>query len=458
MGEVYRARDTKLGREVAIKILPASFVHDPDRVARFQREAQMLAALNHPHIAAIYGLEDSGATQFLVLELVEGETLASKLEGLTAGGLGLDQTLAIARQVADALEAAHEKGIIHRDLKPANIAITHDGDVKVLDFGLAKALEANARPELTHSPTLTFAATQAGVILGTAAYMSPEQAKGRTADKRADIWAFGCVLYEMLTGRRAFDGEDVSEVIAAVIRGEPDWSALPPNTPEQIRLLLKRCLEKDRKARISDIGTARFLMTETIAPASPVSVSSHPAQADRRRSVAIGTAIGLIAGMIIATLAARTILRSTSAPSPKPARFAIGLPPGSLQVLQAADRNLDISADGAFIVYRGAGATQAQLFVRGERARCTTVEPRCRRTVAVHFSGRPLGRFLCGPGAEEGVDHRWPGDHAVPRPVDHSRRELGSRRHHRFRRHQQRTHERTRKRRGTAGVDQTGCG
>jgi serine/threonine-protein kinase len=155
MGEVYRARDTKLGRDVAIKILPASFVHDPDRVARFQREAQMLAALNHPHIAAIYGLEDSGATQFLVLELVEGETLASKLEGLTAGGLGLDQTLAIARQVADALEAAHEKGIIHRDLKPANIAITHDGDVKVLDFGLAKALEANARPELTHSPTLT---------------------------------------------------------------------------------------------------------------------------------------------------------------------------------------------------------------------------------------------------------------------------------------------------------------
>jgi serine/threonine-protein kinase len=228
--------------------------------------------------------------------------------------------------------------------------------------------------------------------------MSPEQAKGRTADKRADIWAFGCVLYEMLTGRRAFDGEDVSEVIAAVIRGEPDWTALPPNTPEQIRLLLKRCLEKDRKARISDIGTARFLMTETIAPASPVSVSSQPAQADRRRSVAIGTAIGLIAGIIIATLAARTILRSTSAPWPKPARFAIGLPPGSLQVLQAADRNLDISADGAFIVYRGAGATQAQLFVRAVN----------------ELDARPLSRAVEGRSPFISPDGRWVGFFAGP--------------------------------------------
>jgi serine/threonine protein kinase len=227
MGEVYRAHDTKLGRDVAIKVLGPSFVGDAERVARFQREAQILASLNHPHIAAIYGLVETGAAQCLVLELVEGQTLAGRLAAIPRRAIPIDETLAIARQIADALEAAHEKGIIHRDLKPANIALTADGQVKVLDFGLAKALgppeasPSGSPAQLAHSPTLTFAATEAGMILGTAAYMSPEQAKGRVADKRTDVWSFGCVLYEMLAGKRAFEGEDATEVIAAVVRGEP---------------------------------------------------------------------------------------------------------------------------------------------------------------------------------------------------------------------------------------------
>ena len=226
MGEVYRARDLKLGRDVAIKVLPAAFVTDPERLGRFQREAQLLAALNHPHIASIFGLEESGETTFLAMELVEGESLADRVQ---AGALGLDESLSIARQIGQALAAAHDKGIIHRDLKPANVMLTSDGRVKVLDFGLAKMLETPAGPiSATHSPTLSVQATMAGTILGTAAYMSPEQARGRAVDKRTDIWAFGCVLYEMLTGRRAFEGEDITDTIAAVVRGEPNWGAIPP--------------------------------------------------------------------------------------------------------------------------------------------------------------------------------------------------------------------------------------
>ncbi len=225
MGEVYRARDTKLGRDVAIKVVSDGFGHDPERMARFEREAHMLAALNHPHIAAIYGLEESSGSQFLVMELVEGETLADRigsrlrLSEARTQGLPVAEALAIARQVAEALQAAHEKGIIHRDLKPANIALTADGQVKVLDFGLAKALDPVQSTGLSNSPTLTLGATQAGVVLGTAAYMSPEQVKGRAADQRSDVWAFGCVLFEMLTGTRACDGEDVSDTLAAVLRG-----------------------------------------------------------------------------------------------------------------------------------------------------------------------------------------------------------------------------------------------
>src|SRR5262249_10705490 len=264
MGEVYRARDVKLQRDVAIKILPASVAGDADRLARFTREAQALAALNHPHIAHVHGLEEADGVRALVMEFVDGETLAARL---ARGPIPLDEALPIARQIAEALEAAHGKGIVHRDLKPANIMVTRDGQAKVLDFGLAKSSDPTSPADLANSPTLTFQATQVGVILGTAAYMSPEQARGRGVDKRSDVWAFGCVLFEMLTGRRAFDGEDATDTIAAVVRADPDWSALPREVPDQIRLLLQRCLTKDPRARISDIAVARFLMTETLTAA-----------------------------------------------------------------------------------------------------------------------------------------------------------------------------------------------
>jgi serine/threonine protein kinase len=268
MGEVYRATDTKLGRDVALKVLPAAFANDTQRMARFQREAQVLASLNHPHVASIYGLEESGPTRALVMELVEGATLA---ERVTHGPLTLEEALPIARQIAEALEAAHERGIIHRDLKPANIKITPEGEVKVLDFGLAKAVDSeDSAADISNSPTLTAAATQAGMILGTAAYMSPEQARGKKVDKRADIWAFGGVLYEMLTGRRAFEGETTSDTLAAVLKTEPNWDALPTAIPANIRRLLKRCLQKDPKLRLRDIGEARIAIEESLGGTADV--------------------------------------------------------------------------------------------------------------------------------------------------------------------------------------------
>ena len=248
MGEVYRARDSKLNRDVALKVLPPRFALDPDRVARFGREAQMLAALKHPNIAAIYGVEESGELQALVLELVDGPTLADRI---ASGSLALGEALAIGRQIAEALEAAHEKGIVHRDLKPANIKIDRGGVVKVLDFGLAKAMiPDNDRPDLTGS--------HAGLILGTASYMSPEQARGHSVDKRGDIWAFGGVLYEMLTGRLAFPGGTVSDTIAKILERDPDWSALPATTPEPVRRVLVRCLAKKPQQRLRDIGDVRI--------------------------------------------------------------------------------------------------------------------------------------------------------------------------------------------------------
>ena len=296
MGEVYRAMDTNLARQVAIKVLPDAVAADAERLARLGREAKTLASLNHPNIAAIYGLERSGGTTALVMELVEGPTLQEILagSGRWASGSGaaseqqarslepgaqrralpLEEALPIARQVAEALEAAHEHGIIHRDLKPANIKVREDGVVKVLDFGLAKALPqaGTASASVTQSPTITTPAmTQAGMILGTAAYMSPEQAKGREADKRSDVWAFGCVLYEMLTGRRAFDGEDMTEVLGAVVRLEPDWLALPSDVPMPVRALLQRSLVKDRRKRIADIAAALFVLEHQsgVAAAGP---------------------------------------------------------------------------------------------------------------------------------------------------------------------------------------------
>ncbi len=267
MGEVYRARDTKLGRDVAVKVLPDAFAQDAERLARFEREARVLASLNHPNVAAIYGLEESEGVRFLVLELVEGETLD---ERLAAGPLPIEEALRLARQIAEALEAAHEKAIVHRDLKPGNIKVTPDGKVKVLDFGIAKTFGADpSTADASRSPTLT--STQAGTVLGTPAYMSPEQARGRPVDKRTDIWSFGCVLYEMLTGRKAFGGATVSDTLAAILAREPDWSAVPSSAPREVHQLLHRCLEKDANRRLRDAGDARLEIEEAVTrSASPV--------------------------------------------------------------------------------------------------------------------------------------------------------------------------------------------
>jgi serine/threonine protein kinase len=265
MGEVYRARDTKLGRDVAIKVLPDVFARDSARMARFGREAKLLAALDHSNIASIYGLEDSGGTSALVMQLAEGPTLAARI---AEGPIPIEEALPIARQIADALEYAHEKGIIHRDLKPANVKVAGNDTVKILDFGLAKALESElSAKELADSPTISRLATEAGLLLGTAAYMSPEQARGKPVDRRADIWAFGCLLYEMLTGIMAFHGDSVTDTLASVVRSEPDWSKVPARTPVSVRVLLQRCLQKDPKQRLRDIGDARIALDEAISSA-----------------------------------------------------------------------------------------------------------------------------------------------------------------------------------------------
>ena len=269
MGEVYRATDSKLDREVAIKVLPEAVANDAERVARFEREAKVLAALNHPMIAAIYGFDEADGKRFLVLELVEGPTLADRL---ASGRLPVEECLDIGRQIAEALEVAHEKGIIHRDLKPANVKVTADGDVKVLDFGLAKALtEDEASFDPASSPTITENFTAPGIILGTAAYMSPEQARGRPVDKRSDIWSFGCVLYECLTADSLFRGETVTDSVGAILHKQPEWDKLPANTPPTVQLLLRRCLAKDRKRRLRDIGDVRIELEAAIAdPTSSV--------------------------------------------------------------------------------------------------------------------------------------------------------------------------------------------
>jgi eukaryotic-like serine/threonine-protein kinase len=322
MGEVYRAHDSKLNRAVAIKILPPEFANDPDRLARFKREAQVLASLNHPNVGGIYGFEDSGSVHALVLELVEGPTLADLLTNVASGfsrtslenptkvgshsrPLPIDEALGIARQIADALEAAHEQGIIHRDLKPANVKVRDDGTVKVLDFGLAKLADpAGAAPQgspsLTQSPTITTPAmTQAGMILGTAAYMSPEQAKGRPADKRSDIWAFGCVLYEMLTGKRAFDGEDVSDTLAAILRGEPDWTRLVVRRP--LIRLIQRCLAKDVRRRLQSIGDARLELEDIASDSERTDTTAAAGERSRARVVlwvAVATVAAVLSGIV----------------------------------------------------------------------------------------------------------------------------------------------------------------
>jgi serine/threonine protein kinase len=314
MGEVYRALDTRLKRQVAIKVLPASVAEDAVRLARFQREAEVLALLNHPHIAAVYGLEEMSAGKALVMELVEGQTLADRI---AHAPIPIDETLAIARQIAEALEAAHERGIVHRDLKPANIIVREDGAVKVLDFGLAKLAESRSSGEgdPLDSPTITSGAmTGIGLILGTAAYMSPEQARGRAVDKRTDVWAFGAVLYEMLARRRAFEGDSATDTIAAVVKSTPDWSALPPDVPPHVVTLIQRCLEKDRKLRIGDMAVARFLLTHGADLSSPLSPTDQIAVTRApiwRRVWPLAVAAGL-AGVAIGWFMPRTMTNATA--------------------------------------------------------------------------------------------------------------------------------------------------
>jgi serine/threonine protein kinase len=310
MGEVYQAHDTKLGRDVAIKVLPGAFAHDPDRLSRFQREAKMLASLNHPNIATIHGLEQSGGTSYLVMELVSGETLQDRVA--RDGPVPVEEALTIAKQIAEALEAAHEKGIIHRDLKPANVKVTPEGKVKVLDFGLAKAFAGDtstATEDMRNSPTLSMAATMQGVILGTAAYMSPEQARGKSVDKRTGIWAFGCVLYELLTGKQAFHGEDITEILAAVVMKEPAFDVLPANISPSIRVLLQRCLRKDRRQRTPDAATIRIEIEDAIAaPKDSGATQATPASTSKLlRAVTAVLAIIAAGASFIAYRAARPV-------------------------------------------------------------------------------------------------------------------------------------------------------
>ena len=301
MGEVWRARDTKLGREVAIKTLPEEFAKNADRLARFEREAKLLASLNHPNIAAIHGFEEDNGTHFLVLELVEGDTLADRLN---RGAIPVEDSLKLALQIADALKAAHDKGVIHRDLKPLNIKVTDDDNVKVLDFGLAKAFAGDeAESTVSNSPTLSMAATQQGVILGTAAYMSPEQAKGRSVDKRTDVWAFGCVLYEMLTGHQSFGKSDVTESLAAVISLQPDWTTLHANLNPRLRETVERCLEKPVTKRFQDIGDVKIDIERVLADPSgvlvqPVAELVQAARESKLRWVAAIALMGIFAGLL----------------------------------------------------------------------------------------------------------------------------------------------------------------
>jgi Tol biopolymer transport system component len=357
MGEVYRARDTKLGRDVAIKVLPANFVNDPERLARFQREARMLAALNHANIATIYGLEQSDGMTCLVMELVSGETLAERVK---AGPLGIEEALKIAVQIAEALEAAHEKSIIHRDLKPANVKVTPEGKVKVLDFGLAKAFSGDAaNDDPSNSPTLSMAATMQGVIIGTAAYMSPEQARGKACDKRTDIWAFGCVLYELLTGKQTFKGEDVTDIFAAVLRADPDWKALPAATPLKVRDLLRRCLQKDKAQRLRDSGDARIEIQEALSSPTEGPTAIVPAESGWRHAVVLG-----LVAVVAAVVGGLAVWNLKPSPPRPVTRSVINLPPGQQLAGMDIGPSLAISPDGTRLAYVARQAGTQQLYVR----------------------------------------------------------------------------------------------
>ena len=344
MGQVFRATDTKLKRQVAIKILPPSVAADHDRLARFQREAEVLASLNHPHIAGIYGLEENAGVTALVMELIEGEDLSQRI---ARGRIPIDEAVAIAKQIADALDAAHGQGIIHRDLKPANIKVRDDGTVKVLDFGLAKAMDpvAGSLPGISMSPTVSMHATQPGMILGTAAYMAPEQARGKAVDKRADIWAFGVVLFEMLTGRQAFHGEDTSHVLARVIERDPDWTALPQTTPPLVARLLRRCLEKDVRRRLRDIADAEPDLEDTTRLEM---VGAAPTRARPLWPTAVAWTLAAVAAII----SAWSFTRGTPQRASDPLRYTVAIPQGEeLPMDPGLPPPVAISRDGHYIAY-----------------------------------------------------------------------------------------------------------
>ena len=356
----YRARDTKLDRDVALKVLPQAFTDDPDRLVRFEREAKVLASLNHPNIGHIYGLEEAEGQKALVLELIEGPTLADRI---AQGPIPVDEALPIAKQIAEALEAAHEAGVIHRDLKPANVKVKDDGMVKVLDFGLAKAFEPDAGSvSASVSPTisLTAAATQMGMVIGTAAYMAPEQAKGKQLDKRADVWAFGAVVYEMLTGQKPFVGDDVSDTLALVLKFEPEWDALPPDTPPRVRQLIQTCLQKEPKERVHDIADVRLAMkgafeTTVSAPAEPAAVPHLQFWQRPIPLLFVGAVLVLVAGM-----AAWSALR------PLPvlvSRFSVSTP-GDMPLANQGGFDVVISPAGTLIAYLADGPQGSQIFIR----------------------------------------------------------------------------------------------
>jgi serine/threonine-protein kinase len=364
MGVVWRGRDTKLDRDVAIKILPDDFARDPDRLARFEREAKLLASLNHTNIATIHGLERDAGLHFIAMELVEGEDLAARIG---RGAIPVEEALPLALQIASALEAAHERGVIHRDLKPPNIKVTPEGTVKVLDFGLAKtfgpaAQDPTASP--TMSPTVTSAGnTAVGVILGTAAYMSPEQAKGKPVDRRADIWSFGVVLLEMLTGRLQFRGESVSETIAAVLTAEPDLSGLPANTPPKMRRLIERCLRKDPQSRLRDIGDARVVVEEAIAGREWENVPSVQGTSGRRLPIAVA---GVVVGALLASIAA-FFMRTEAPPRVDVTRFAVDVATGQLGrpfPRRPINRAFALSPDGRQLAYVATDREGSRLYLR----------------------------------------------------------------------------------------------
>ena len=390
MGQVWQATDTQLNRQVALKILPDAFADDPDRLARFTREARILASLNHPNIAQIHGIEEAEGTRALVLELVEGPTLADRI---SKGAIPLEEALPIAKQIAEALEAAHEAGVIHRDLKPANIKVREDGTVKVLDFGLAKALDPAPEGDPSQSPTLTAGATQMGVIMGTAAYMSPEQARGKVVDKRTDIWAFGCVFYEMLTGQRAFQGEDVSLTLASVMKSDINVRTLPHDVPAPVRTVLRRCLKKNPKERMRDIGDVRLAMVggfdelgdEPFRYGEAVT-DIGGAGASPWKRLTVGFAITTV---LLALAAAWGWLRPSSTAAPNTAAAPLRLPLSEFRLAAGggSGRLVAISPEGSRIVLASVRDGVNRLFMRLANEVGFTEIPGTENASSPNFSG-----------------------------------------------------------------------